>query len=567
MARKIESFMIGQYSPTVRSALTGSDGYDRRVRVAVALTFVVLTCLLTYPQVLSIHTSVPYHTDPYFSMWRLGWVAHAIVNSPSTLFEANIFYPAHDTLAYSDAMLLPGIVLAPFFWAGLNPVAIYNVALLAAFAISGFTMFLLARHLTGNAAAALVAGVIFAFCPYRFSHYMHLELQIVFWIPLALLMIHRIVSSSRVIDGVLLGAGVGFQVLSSIYEGIFLVTFCLVFAPCLVAVTPARQWRSLVMPLIAAVAMTVVLVSPYARPYLRAQKSVGARSTEQIRIYSASLVNYASAPYVNRLYGWSAITDPITADEMNLFPGIVAVALALLGAVGGRGRARFAYLGALTFALLMTAGANGLVYPWLFEHVPPFRGLRSPARFGIFISVSLSALSAYGFQFLLSKIRDTRWKQIAATVIVALLLVEYASAPSIAAAPTPSRIDAQLAQKPPVVIVELPLASTKGLWLSLDFLYMYQGLSHFQRMLNGYSGFPPESYYQMRETMASFPDDRSMAFLRDRHVDYVFVRVGLFEPQEAAEILAQIRRRADLSLEMMWTTGPQGAEALFKVGR
>jgi hypothetical protein len=196
-----------------------------------------------------------------------------------------------------------------------------------------------------------------------------------------------------------------------------------------------------------------------------------------------------------------------------------------------------------------------------------FRGLRSPARFGIFINLSLAMLSAYGVVFLLDRIRSLRWKHIATGAIVALLLVEYASAPSISAAPKPSRIDAQLSQKPPVVIVELPLVSSKGIWLSLDFLYMYQGLAHFQRMLNGYSGFAPASYYEMRDTMTSFPDDRSMTFLRDRRVNYVFVRLGLYDPQEAADILELIRKRGDLSMEMMWTDGPQGAEALFKVGR
>jgi len=105
---------------------------DLRTSVAAALTFVALTGLVTYPQILSFGTSVPYHSDPYFSMWRLGWVAHAIVHAPRALFEANIFYPEHHTLAYSDAMLLPGVVLAPLFWAGLNPVAIYNLALVLA---------------------------------------------------------------------------------------------------------------------------------------------------------------------------------------------------------------------------------------------------------------------------------------------------------------------------------------------------------------------------------------------------------------------------------------------------
>ena len=538
---------------------------DLRTSVAAALTFVALTGLVTYPQVLSFGTSVPYHSDPYFSMWRLGWVAHAIVHEPRALFEANIFYPEHHTLAYSDAMLLPGVVLAPLFWAGLNPVAIYNLGLFAAFAMSGLAMFILARQLTGNIAAALVAGVIYAFAPPRFGHYVHLELQMVFWIPLALLMIHRSVLSGRARDGVLLGATVGLQVLSCIYAAIFLVTYCAVFVPCLLIATGVHQWRRLILPLTAAGVLTTALALPYASAYLSAESSVGTRSIEQVRLYSASLTNYLSAPQMNRLYGRTAITDPTWADEMNLFPGIAAVVLASLGIAGGRTRVRFAYLAALIFAFIMTQGANGLVYPWLFENVPPFRGLRSAARFDILVSVSLAVLSAYGVAFLLERIGHERARRIAGAAITALLIVESASAPSISPAPRPSKIDAQLAQKPPVVIVELPLVSAKGMWGSLDWLYMYQGLSHFQRMINGYSGYAPISYYQMRETMASFPDDRSMAFLRDRQVDYVVVRAGLYEPQEATALLEQIQKRDDLSLELMWTAGPEGAEAMFKV--
>ena len=118
--------------------------------VAIALLFLALTALVTYPQVRALGTSVPYHSDPYFSMWRLAWVAHAIHTDPRALFEANIFYPAHDTLGYSDAMLLPGTAAAPLFWAGINPVLIYNLALFAAFALSGYAAFLLATGADGQ---------------------------------------------------------------------------------------------------------------------------------------------------------------------------------------------------------------------------------------------------------------------------------------------------------------------------------------------------------------------------------------------------------------------------------
>ena len=48
-------------------------------------------------------------------------------------------------------------------------------------------MFVLARYLTGSRAAGVIAGIVFAFAPYRFEHYMHMELQWTMWMPLAFL--------------------------------------------------------------------------------------------------------------------------------------------------------------------------------------------------------------------------------------------------------------------------------------------------------------------------------------------------------------------------------------------
>ncbi|MCM3879214.1 MAG: glycosyltransferase family 39 protein [Vicinamibacterales bacterium] len=534
--------------------------------VAAALAFVALTVIVTYPQVLSLGTSVPFHSDPYFSMWRLGWVAHALVHSPRELFDANIFYPERHTLAYSDAMLLPGTVLAPLFWAGINPVAIYNLSLFAAFTLSGLATFVLARDLTGNTTAAFVAGVIYAFSPYRFGHYMHFELQMVFWIPLALLLIHKIVASGRVRDGAFLGVVVGCQLLSSVYNGIFLSTYCAFFVPCLLAAMGTRRWRTLVLPLVLGGIIAAAFAAPYASAYSSATDTVGTRTLDDVRRYSASLTHFMSAPQMNRLYGWTAITDPIWADEMNLFPGITAIGLALLGIFGGRSRVRFAYIAALIFAIAMTAGTNGFVYVWIFEHVPLFRGLRSTARFDILVVISQAVLGAYGVAYLLERMQTDKGKRIVGGVIVSLLVVEFASAPSLSPAPEPSRVDAYLAHKPPSVIVELPMRSNRATWGSVDFLYMYQGIPHFQKMVNGYSGYAPASYYRMRDDLDSFPDDRSVESLRDRGVDYLVIRGGLMEPWEATVILDQLLLRHDLSLEVMWMAGPEGEpEAIFKV--
>lgn len=538
-----------------------------RHHVTIALIFLAITVVVTYPQVRGLTTSVPYHSDPYFSMWRLAWVAHAIHTDPRGLFEANIFYPAHDTLGYSDAMLLPGAAVAPLFWAGVNPVLIYNLALFGAFALSGYAAFLLARVLTGSVTGSIVAGVIYAFAPYRFCHYMHLELQIVFWIPFSLLLAHRIVANGRVRDGVMLGLTVAAQLLSSVYIGIFSLTYFAVLMPALLAVTGVRHARRLLVPTAVGAALAIVIVAPYAIAYSRAERGVGTRSLDEVRGYSASTTNYLSAPAMNRLYGWTASADRAWADEMNLFPGVLACALAALGVLKGRGRVRFAYLAGLAASVEMTRGASSVIYLWLFEHVAAFRALRSPARFDTLVNLSLGVLSAYGVAFLLSRIEDRRWRRVAGAALVAVLIAEYASSPSIAPVPGPTRIDSALSKRPPSVIVELPLESRRGVWGSLDWLYMYQGIGHFQKMLNGYSGHAPASFYQMRDVMASFPDDRSMTFLRNLHVDYVVVRAGWYEAEQGAALLERLGNTEDLALEAMWPDGPMGAEAIYRITR
>src|SRR6185312_10295451 len=99
---------------------------------------------------------------------------------------------------------------------------VYNLLLLGGIISSGVGMFVLARHLTGSADAALVAAAIFTLAPYRIEHFMHLELQWTMWMPLALWGVHRIYETGSVRFGAITGALLGLQLLSCIYYGAFL---------------------------------------------------------------------------------------------------------------------------------------------------------------------------------------------------------------------------------------------------------------------------------------------------------------------------------------------------------
>ncbi len=256
---------------------------------------------------------------------------------------------------------------------------------------------------------SICAGVVFAFAPYRFCHYMHLELQIVFWIPLALLATHRIIENGSLRDGVMLGLLMAAQLLSSMYMGIFSLVYLAVLIPVLLVVSRVGHTRRLIISISAGALIAGALVTPYALAYRGAEGQVGLRALDDVKMFSASMTHYLSAPAMNRVYGWRA-GDYRWADEMNLLPGIFACGLAVLGVLGGQGRARFAYLAGLAISIEMTRGASSAVYLWLFEHVPAFQAFRSPARFDIFVNLSLGVLSAYGVACLLAKIEQRSWK-------------------------------------------------------------------------------------------------------------------------------------------------------------
>src|SRR5713226_9588969 len=197
----------------------------RAFLAATLLLFTFLTGVMTYPQVLHMMDGVHDDGDPLMVTWVLAWVAHQLPRAPAHLFDANIFYPERNALAFSETLIVPGVIVAPLHWLGVGSILIHNLVFLSGFAISGVGVALLVRRLTGNAGAAILAGIVFAFPPYRIDHYAHLQLQQTQFIPLALWAFHRLLDTGRLRDGVLLGVFVTGQLLSCMYYGLFLIPY------------------------------------------------------------------------------------------------------------------------------------------------------------------------------------------------------------------------------------------------------------------------------------------------------------------------------------------------------
>jgi hypothetical protein len=86
---------------------------------------------------------------------------------------------------------------------------------------------------------------------------------------------------------------------------------------------------------------------------------------------------------------------------------------------------------------------------------------------------------------------------------------------------------------------------------------MYFSLWHWTPMVNGYSGFIPESYDRLALDLVEFPRGDWVARLRSRGVTHVSVNCGLWDAT-CEDVVSRIRALRELRLvsEMRWQGRP-----------
>jgi hypothetical protein len=529
----------------------------------IAALFVAMTAAMTWPQVLHLGTWVYANDDPLLSIWRLSWIAHILPSSPANLFNGNIFHPEPRTLAYTDSVLLQGVTAAPLLWIGVSNVAAYNVVLLMSIALSGWAMWQYAAHMTGSPAGAVLAGIVFAFVPFRFDHYHHLELQAALFLPLTLLYFERTIETGSRRLAWLMMAAFAAQMYSCIYYAIFLAT-------ALVPIAMLRLWlaapgvrMAFVRAVVPAVAGALVIVIPYAMAYGANRGALGDRVDSDVQLYSATWSNYFATTAANAWYGATAAYGK---PERYLFPGAIAIVLGSIGLIAfDRRRATLALVGAC--GVVISLGLNSPFYEVLRAIAVPYRGLRAPARAAILFYLALAALAAFGWARAMRG-RSRKTVAIATAVAAAALLAEYRTSLDVwmEIPRQPAEVYRWLAQQPRSVVAEVPFARAETLHSISDGLYMFNSTRHWQPIVNGYSGFFPPTFLELADATKNFPDDPSIAYLKRREVDLIVIHGPMLGPDKFGEMTAALLARPDIEA-MAQFQEQRGLDAVFRLRR
>lgn len=544
--------------------------------LVLGLSFGALALLLTWPLAMCADRCLSGNLgDPLLNAWIVGWGAERLAGGFAGVWDAPIFYPHEDTLAYSEHLLGIAVLVAPIYWLSGNAILAYNAAFIAAYALAAFGMYLLAKQLTTRVDVSFVTALAFACSPYlTTSQTTRLQMLYCGWMAIGLAGLHGYFQTGARARLIMFAAAYVMLGLCNMYLfAFFAIPVALVMA--YGALTARRPLRTAV-ELALAVMVVAAAIAPIAGLYRDVQRDMTLeRSTEENIRYSAAIRSYASVWHESPLARW--LPSETVADRA-LFPGLTITGLALLplwrvlasrrrrapaaavndqanhaaftvAAAAAAGPRSWwpAYAAAMFVAFALSLGpvphagtapiADAGPYAWLMQMVPGLDGFRAPARFGVIVLLGLGALAAMGLSASLrGRSRGVRALMVAGACVAAV--AEGMTAPARLVAfpgtlpPAEQNAFAWLAAEPPGAVLVLPIvpddfvhAPLAGVTQTL--VYQHATLLHDRPIVNGSSGFKPPLVELLESQASPFRDPAHLAdglrMVRALGVRYVVV--------------------------------------------
>ncbi|HWQ20771.1 MAG TPA: hypothetical protein VN455_13390, partial [Methanotrichaceae archaeon] len=475
------------------------------------IAYTALSVLFTYPVAFSTN-KIPGEGDVYWYLWDLWWFKKSLSSFISPYYTDLIYHPVGADLAFSEVTPANAIASIPLqFVIGLANT--YNLIWLLTFILSGYGTFLLVRYLTGNAKAAFVSGLIFAFCPYRFGHALgHLNLLSTEWMPFYVLYLIRTVREEKRSCAVYAGLFLLLTALSSYYYLVYMLAFTLVYISGQQIMHKNILNSAFLKRFVPGMAFFVVGISPFIYPMARTVSTRGSTFMylDGFVDYSADLLGLFIPSFFHPLFKYAMV--PFYANftggpaEFNVFIGYSALALAIIAFLKAKGEdVRFWSLISVS-SLILSLGPvlhlNGVVHVpvmgqihsiplpyFVLMKIPVFSVFRAPGRWDVLVMLSIAVLSGFGLSYLAARYRAH--PNILYLIISCLVLFEYLAVPfPMVSAHVPSFYEQISGEEGDYAILDMPTFISPMISPSE---YMYYQTVHGKKLVEGYASRIPDS--------------------------------------------------------------------------
>ena len=477
------------------------------------LGFGALALLFTYPLVLQLNTHLAgAGDDMWIFYWNNGWTKKALLQWTNPYWTPYLYFPDGASLVY-HSFSWTNTLLAMLIEPLVGPFAAYNLVVLLGLALSGWALYVLVVHLTGRRGAAFVAGIVFAFVPYRITQASHPFFVTVGWLPLFLLFLLRAVEEGRLVHALVGGLFLALTGWTGWHLFIYAWMALGIYVIYLLLFARSHVTRRTLALIALTCAVALALVMPLLFPLLRVQLSGQADESiyvPQEQRTQTDLLAYVVPNRLQPVYGhfFTSFYDRFKKNRNYVaFLGFSALGLAALGVVRSRKAAIFWVLLGVFYGVMALGPVlrfNGQLFPGvpmpyrLIGWTPVVRLLKQPDRFNVVLSLPLAVLVGHGVHVLQSRPapgprRRSRW--VVPAVCGLLIGWEYLCVPIWTTPQGVPPFAYQLRDEgDEFAVLDLPIGRTP------DKRYLYYQTVHQKPIVGGHISRPLPGTYDFIET-------------------------------------------------------------------
>ena len=519
--------------------------------------YLLLACGMVYlPTAINLSSSYLGQGEVVFWGNYFWWFEFSIHNFINPLHNNFIFFPLG---LYMTDGILPMLTFVPLSRL-LGATASYNIYLLSTFALSGLSMFMLARKLSISYLPSLLSGIIFAFFPFHFGAAIgHLHTFSIMWIPFFVMTSLDFIDRPSARTAFMAALVFSFTALTSWTVAVMTALYF--------AIVLCFNWKSFkfdfCVKLLSLVCMSLLFMAPGIYPLI-SEIVTGeyTKPLEDFITYSGDLLSFVTPSPLHPIWGThfqsthSKFSGNISENLM--FVGFTVLLLAAIGTVISRktilGRSTIfitLFFFILSLGPVLHIGGNfnftqshfTVMLPGqLTMHLPIFNMIRVPSRYFIMVMLGLSILAAFGMDYISKALSQkftnipslTYLMQICACILV---LVEFMSTLPVHAAvkvPTFYQKLRKTSGHSPILTVPITVMGGNGRDFTSDAVlmmhyYEYQKIhqkpifgGYWSRVANKYEKFlladPILSYvYSQGKDIITYPQINPLVYLKQTY--------------------------------------------------
>ena len=510
---------------------------------------------VTYPLLYHLGDRATGMGDELLIAWIHGWVQHQILHNPLQLFDANIYYPFINSLAYSDAFITTSLLTFPLSLLLKEPIVAVNATLISSLVLLGMSVYLLTYFFVKDMVYSALAGLLIIFSPVVLDKYVHIQMLAIYFVPLSILSFFSFLKTRK--ERYLILSMILFilQTYNSFMPGYFIVfaigitTILYLFKNKPLFLITFTKRRMVI------IGLAFLALIPVAIPYYQVSREYN--YTRDIR----DTIHFALQPedllITNQFSRLSGILNqelfPYTLPEKNVeikpgFIGAVFSILVLLSTIFifRRWKVLSHALQAtvLTAAFGLTLSFGPFLHlgrmtihepfpiplPYLFFYyvAPGFQGFRNSARFEMLFVILASVIVVFVLYQILKRKRLVV-QYLTVGVLCLLVILEYHGPIHFQQIPQrkefPKVYEWLKTTPKEAVIIEIPVFT----WdiqpaVFKENMREYYATVDFRKRVNGASGYSPEEWQNMvKRQLVTFPDESSIAELKAIGVNYIIV--------------------------------------------